>query len=77
MSTDEQATSTQAAPIEGWCAIAGHLSMRAGFEVSIASAMRWAKTEVDPLPIRRWRAGRRVVADAGELDAWCRRQWVK
>jgi hypothetical protein len=62
--------------LEGWSAIASYVSNHAGFEVSVASAMRWAKAMDDPLPLRRWRKGRRVFADAGELVAWCRRQWV-
>jgi hypothetical protein len=62
--------------IEGWGAIAFRLSSRSGLDVSVNAAMRWAKRSRDPLPIRRWGAGRpRVVADAAALDAWCDRQW--
>jgi hypothetical protein len=63
--------------ITGWCAITSHVSARTGFAISEDSIKRWSQRRHDPLPIRKWGAGRpRVIADGHELDAWCDRQWV-
>lgn len=64
-------------PIAGWRAITAHVSARIGFAISVTSIKRWSQRRHDPLPIRKWGAGRpRVIADGHELDAWCDRQWV-
>jgi hypothetical protein len=62
--------------VEGWVAIAAHLSEHLGFYVTPHAAKRWARRPLDPLPVRRWGAGRpRIVADGRALDAWSDRQW--
>ncbi len=63
--------------VEGWGAIAGRVSKRTGLDVTIHAVQRWSKRVSDPLPVRRWGAGRpRVVANASEIDRWADRQWA-
>lgn len=62
--------------LEGWQAIAAYVAARTGFTVQVHAVQRWSRRKDDPLPVRRWGAGRpRVVADAAAVDAWCDRQW--
>jgi hypothetical protein len=64
--------------LEGYKAIAAYLSERMGFEVSVESARRYAGQPTNPLPLKRWRPGRRprVVADSQALNTWATRQWA-
>jgi hypothetical protein len=64
--------------VAGWRAITAHVSARIGFAISEDSIKRWSQRRHDPLPIRKWGAGRpRVIADGQELADWCDRQWVR
>mgnify|MGYP000944416869 CR=1 FL=1 len=62
----------------GWLSIALHIGQRAGFHIGTDSVIRWSKRAEDPLPVRRWGAGRpRVVAEVDALNQWCDRQWAE
>lgn len=51
--------------VEGWKAVAAHIRR------SMATAIRWAKRDEDPLPV--YRLGDHVHAYSEELDAWLSR----
>jgi hypothetical protein len=78
MTTSDSGGVVLGQPVEGWRAIAAHVSARTSFAISEASTRRWSQRRHDPLPIRKWGAGRpRVIADGQELADWCDRQWVR
>ncbi len=61
--------------VEGWKAIADHLTQRTGLDVSPQAARRWSYRDKEPLPVWIWNG--RVSANAARLDEWCDRQWAK
>lgn len=62
--------------LDGWDAIAAHMTKLTGVARTRVTLWRWAKKRLDPLPVSRTPGGRDVVASSEAIDAWWDRQLV-
>ena len=58
--------------LDGWKEIASHLENLSGIRRSVRTIMRWARRDVDPLPVRRTPGGD-VFAQVEVVNNWWRR----
>jgi hypothetical protein len=52
--------------------IAEYIGTKAGISVTENAARKWARRELDPLPIEHFSG--RIIADTRAIDAWIERQ---